>query len=200
MISKRQKQILDFLTKYSVSHGYSPSLNEIKEHLGLSSVSTVHHHVKKLINSGYIINEENRPRTLETHSRNSGDELISIPLKGTITAGEPIEAIEEYGSINVPKYTLRGHGDFFALKVKGDSMIDDGIFDGDKVIIKKQNTADNGDTVVTLINNHEATLKKIYREKNKFRLQPANPRMDPKYYNDIELQIQGKVVSVIRDF
>ena len=123
---------------------------------------------------------------------------IYIPLKGYIAAGNPIEVFEDNEIISVPRINLSGPSEHFALKVRGDSMIEEGIFDGDTVIIKKQNTAENGETIVAIINGNEATLKKIYKYQSGFRLQPANPEMKPFFVRN--LLVQGKVVSVIRNF
>lgn len=195
MLTKRQKQVLDFVESFIRKRGYAPSLEEIKKHLKLSSVSTAHHHVKKLKKEGYIKKEDNEPRSISVET---DKELVDIPLVGTIAAGQPIEAIEAPDSIKVPKTQLDGHGEHYALKVRGESMLDEGIYDGDVVLIKKQSVADNGTTVVALVNNNEVTLKKIYKEKNQFRLQPANPNFKPIFTKN--LIIQGKVISVIRNF
>ena len=196
-LTKRQKEILAYITKFIKKNDYAPSLEEIKEHFKLSSVSTVHQHVEAIKEKGYLEKIENQPRSIELNSKRKRlSELVEIPLLGTIAAGQPIEAIEEKEKIEVPKNLVSKSGENFALKVQGDSMIGDGVFDGDIVIIKKQETADNGETVVALLNGDEVTLKKIYKEKNGFRLQPANPNLKPIFTK--ELQVQGKVVSVIR--
>lgn len=194
MITKRQKQALDFIENYIGKHGFAPSLEEIKNHLGLSSVSTAHFHVSKLQKQGYITKEHNQPRTVSTEEI----ENIRIPFLGRIAAGKPIEAVSEAEKLAVPKNMLTKSGKHYALKVVGNSMIDEGIYDGDVVIIRNQDFVENGETAVALIDNEEVTLKKIYREKNRFRLQPANPSLKPFYAN--VLKIQGKVVSVLRNF
>jgi adenine-specific DNA-methyltransferase len=198
MPTKRQKQILDFVKSYTKKKGFAPSLEEIKKHFRLNSVSTVHQHIETLKNKGLLTKLDNQPRAIEINKPSKSTGTISIPLLGVITAGEPVEAYEAPEKITVSKDLIRGSGDHFALKVNGDSMIDDGIFDGDTVIVRKQQTAENGETVVALINDSETTLKKIYREKNGFRLQPANPARKPIFVE--ELDVQGKVVSVIRNF
>ncbi len=195
MITKRQKEVLDFITSYQKSKGYAPSLEEICKKFKFASVSTAHFHVKKLEELGYLNKQKNQPRAIEL---NKEKELIEIRLVGTIAAGEPIEAIEEYETVIVPRANLSNTGEHFALKVKGNSMIDEGIFDGDTVIIKKQNVADNGETIVAIINGNEATLKKIYKHQGGFRLQPANPEMKPIFVKN--LLVQGKVISVLRNF
>jgi len=198
MLTKKQKQTLDYITKYIKENDYAPSLEEIKRHFRLSSVSTVHEHVEALREKGYLKKIENQPRSIEINNKKEKSDLVEIPLLGTIAAGVPMEAIQFPGMIKVPKSQLSKSGKHYALHVEGNSMIDEGIFDGDTVVIKKQSTAEDGETVVALINNDEVTLKKIYKEKNKFRLQPANPDLKPIFTK--ELIIQGKVISVIRSF
>ncbi len=195
MLTKRQKQVLDFIKSFTDKKGYAPTLEEVKKHLRLSSISTAHFHVSKLQKLGYLKKQENRPRAMGVYDT---EPMINIPLLGTIAAGQPIEAIENRETVKVPKSQLSKSGEHFALKVSGDSMINEGISDGDTVVIRKQPTAENGETVVALINDNEVTLKKIYREKNGFRLQPANPKLKPIFTK--ELMIQGKVITVIRKF
>jgi adenine-specific DNA-methyltransferase len=195
MITKRQKEILDFLKKYIAKHSYSPSFEEIAGHFNLSSLSTVHYHLSRLEQSGLISRYDFLPRSIQIEER-TDTPLVQIPLFGLIAAGEPIEAVEESETISVPKSLLSASGNHYALRVRGDSMIDEGVFDGDAVVIKKQDTAENGEVVVALINGNEATLKKIYRERGRFRLQPANPRLKPIFVR--ELIIQGKVTGVLR--
>lgn len=197
MLTKRQKQILEYIKDYIKEKDYSPSLKEIGRRFKLSSLGTVHQHIENLKEKGYLKKLENQPRSIELNSKKRSD-LIGIPLLGTIVAGQPIEAIENPETIEVPKNQLSKSREHYALRVQGNSMIDEGIFDGDTVIIKKQPTAENGETVVALVNGDEVTLKKIYKEKNGFRLQPANPNLKPIFAK--ELEIQGKVVSVIRKF
>ncbi len=198
MLTKRQKQILDYITKCIKENDYAPSLEEIKRHFRLSSVSTIHQHIEALRGKEYLEKIENQPRSIELSHQKKHSDLIRIPLLGTIAAGEPIEAIEDRETIKIPKSQISKSGEHYALRVQGDSMIDEGIFDGDTVVIRKQPTAENGETVVALINDNEVTLKKIYREKNGFRLQPANPTLRPIFTK--EIVIQGKVISVIRTF
>jgi len=198
MLTKRQKQILDYITKYIRKNDYAPSLEEIKRHFRLSSIATVHQHIETLREKEYLKKIENQPRSIELNKKRGRSDLVSVPLLGTIAAGEPIEAIEDSEMIKVPKSQISKSGEHYALRVQGDSMIDEGIFDGDTVIIRKQPDAENGETVVALINDNEVTLKKIYKEKNGFRLQPANPNIKPIFTK--ELIIQGKVINVIRNF
>ena len=193
MLTRKQKRVLDFIESYSQKHGVAPSHEEMRKHLKLSSVSTVSHYMKILQDKGYISREKNTARSVEIGKKES---IVNIPFKGYIAAGEPIEVIEEYETIPVPR-SLFSTGEVFALGVKGDSMIDEGIFDGDTVIVRKQSTVADGETAVALINNNEVTLKKIFKEKNRIRLQPANPKLRPFYVK--EVIIQGKVISTFRN-
>jgi SOS regulatory protein LexA len=195
MLTKRQAQILNFIKKYSQKHGYSPSLEEIADKFSFSSLSTVHYHLSQLQEKGLISRQDYIPRSIQLEEPN--EPVVEIPLAGLIAAGEPIEAIEQTETITVPKSMLSPNGEHYALKVKGNSMIDEGIFDNDIVVIRKQEVADNGTIVVALINGNEATLKKIYKEKNGFRLQPANPKLKPIFVK--ELLVQGRVVSILRN-
>lgn len=196
MLTPKQNQILEYIKKCLKKNKYSPSLEEIGKHFKLVK-STVHEHVEALKEKGYLNKTDYQARTIELPKRKISD-LVEISLLGTIAAGQPIEAIEIPEKIKVAKSQLAKSGEHFALKVQGNSMIEDGIFDGDTVVIKKQSTADNGETVVALLDNNEVTLKKIYKEKNGFRLQPANSSLKSIFVKGLE--IQGKVVSVIRKF
>ena len=198
MLTKRQKQVLDYIKRFIKEKDYAPSLEETKKHFRLSSRSTVHHHIAILKQKGYLNKLDNLARAIELSKDKKSADLVEIPLLGVIAAGQPIEAIQDKEIIKVPKSQLSKSGEHFALRIKGNSMIDEGIFDGDTVVIRQQPTAENGETVVALINDNEVTLKKIYREKNKFRLQPANPNFKPIFTK--ELMVQGKVISVIRNF
>lgn len=197
MLTPKQKQILEYLKKCLKKNGYSPTQQEIARHFKLVK-STVNQHIAELKEKGYLEKADYKARSIELAKNKKTSELIEIPLLGTITAGKPIETYEIPEKIKVPKNLLSKNGENFALQVSGNSMIDEGIFDGDTVIIKKQPTAENGENVVALINGSETTLKKIYKEKNGFRLQPANPELKPIFVKNLE--IQGKVVSIIRNF
>jgi len=195
MLTKKQKNVLIFVEVYRDKKGYSPSLEEIRKHFGLSSVSTAHHYIKKLQEAGYLKKESNQPRAINIFD----EPIIQISLVGNIAAGQPIEAIEDLQeTISIPSQGLNANENYYALRVKGDSMVDEGIFDGDTVIIKKQSVAENGQTVVAIIDDNEATLKKIYREDSRFRLQPANQTMLP-FYRD-EVEVRGVVINIIRNF
>ncbi len=197
MVTKRQKQVIDFITDYQKRNGYAPSLDEIRKKLKLSSVSTAHFHVSKLRDLGYLAKEENRPRSIDVINRGG---MVKVPLLGTIAAGQPIEAIENKEIIAVPKSKIPSSAEVYALRVVGSSMIDENINDGDIVLVKQQTTADNGQKVVALIDNHEATLKKFYKKGRHIRLQPANKNMEPLIFrNGRDVSIQGIVLDVIRD-
>jgi adenine-specific DNA-methyltransferase len=197
ILTPKQKQVFEYIKNYIREKSCSPSLEEIGRYFDLAK-STAHEHVETLRGKGYLKKIENQPRSIELIKEKENSDLVEIPLLGTIAAGQPIEAIEDKEMIKVLKSQLSKSGEHFALRVEGNSMVDEGIFDGDTVIIKQQPTAENGETVVVLINDNEVTLKKIYREKNKFRLQPANPNLKPIFTK--ELIVQGKVISVIRNF
>lgn len=197
MLTKRQKQVLDFIKNYKVKHDYAPSLEEIRKHLRLSSVSTAHYHVQALQSMGYLQKEENQPRALDVFSK---QKLVHIPLLGVIAAGQPIEAIEQKENIAVPQSKLKPGNNYFALRVSGESMRDENINNGDLVIVKQQSTADNGQKIVALINNNEVTLKKIYREKNKIRLEPANPEFKSILVEPDNLKVQGVVTDIIKSY
>lgn len=194
-MTKKQKQVLMFVESYKNKRGYSPSLEDIKKNFKLSSVSTAHHYIKKLIESGHLKKESNQPRAIDVCQ----EPVLMIKLIGTIAAGQPIEAIEtSTETIVVSSKGLNSNDDYYALRVKGDSMIEEGIFDGDTVVIKKQSVAENGQTVVAIIDDNEATLKKIYREKGRFRLQPMNQRLLPLFRKEVE--VRGVVISVTHNF
>lgn len=196
MITKRQKQILDFITRYGEHHKISPSLEEIKRHFRLRSVSNIHQHIEALKKKGYLNKSENQPRSIEIRK---SSKLIRVPLLGIIAAGQPIEAIENKESIVVPKNKLPRVSEVYALRVQGDSMIDDNINDGDTILIKKQSTAENGDKVVALLNGNEATLKTFYKEKGQIRLQPANRNYQPIIVKrGQEFSLQGVLFDVIK--
>jgi site-specific DNA-methyltransferase (adenine-specific) len=197
MLTKRQKQTLDFITSFQRKRSISPSLEEIKKHLKISSVSTAHFHVKKLQDLGLLEKKYNKPRSIDIYEN---DRMVNIPLLGLIAAGQPIEAIQNKETIAVPQNKLPRSGEFYALRVLGNSMIDENINDGDIVLVKQQSIAENGQKVVALIDNYEATLKKFYKEKGHIRLQPANKTIEPIIIKrDKELTIQGIVIDVIKN-
>ncbi len=195
MLTKKQKQILDFIKKSAGKNGFAPSLEEIKKHFHLHSVATIHQHLETLQKKGYLSKQKNQPRGIEIKKKES---MVQIPLLGTIAAGQPIEAIEiPDETITITKDEIGKQGKHYALRVQGNSMINEGIFDGDIVVIRKQESAENGQTVVAVIDDNEATLKKLYRENGKFRLQPSNPTLFPIYREEVE--VRGVVVKIIRN-
>ncbi len=197
MITKRQKRVLDYITSYHKKRGYSPVLEEIRKHFKLASVSTAHFHIKKLEGLGLLEKQYNKPRSIDIYEN---DKMVNIPLLGLIAAGQPIEAIQNKETIAVPQNKLPRSGEFYALRVLGNSMIDENINDGDIVLVKQQSIAENGQKVVALIDNYEATLKKFYKEKGYIRLQPANKTIEPIIIKrDKELTIQGVVIDVIKN-
>lgn len=194
--TSRQKQILDYTREYIRDNGISPTFEEIRKQFRLKAVSTVHEHVNALVSKGLLSKNEATTRGLEL--KNEQRKLIEIPVLGTIAAGYPIEAIEDRQEVvAIASDQIKDAHGHYALRVSGDSMVEEGIFDGDLVVIKKQSVAENGQTVVAIIDDNEATLKKIYREKGKFRLQPANQALLPFYRKDVE--IRGVVIQVIRN-
>jgi site-specific DNA-methyltransferase (adenine-specific) len=197
MLTKRQKQVLDFVQSFISKKGYSPSLQEIQKRFQLSSISTVHYHISKLIKIGCLNQQKGKARSISIPEK---EVWVKIPLLGTIAAGEPIEAIQSNEFISVPKTKLPKVGEVYALQVSGDSMIDENIKDGDIILVKQQEVAENGQRVVVLIDNYEATLKKIYREGSKIRLQPANSEYEPIIIRkDRNINIQGIVIDVIHN-
>lgn len=197
-LTKRQKQIYDHTKSFINKKGFSPTLEEIKKHFRLSSLSTIHQHIGVLADKGFITKDDNSARGISLVEKTA--KLVKIPLLGTIAAGQPIEAIREKETIAVPQNQLPRSGEFYALRVVGDSMIDEGINNGDVVLVKQQAVADNGQKVVALIDNHEVTLKKFYKERGQIRLQPANKSMEPLIFrNGRDVSIQGIVLDVIRE-
>lgn len=197
MLTKKQKRVLDFIEKYQNKKKYSPSLDEIRKYFKLSSVSTAHYYINKLRDLGYLSKETQKPRAIDVYEK---EKMINIPFLGRISAGQPIEAIEDRETIAIPQSRVSRSGEFYALRVVGDSMIDENIYSGDIVLAKHQDTANNGDKVVALIDGYEATLKKFYKERGHIRLQPANKRLEPIIIKkDRTLIIQGVVIDVIKN-
>lgn len=193
-LTPKQKKVFDFINDYIKDKEYAPTLEEIASHFKLNSVSTVHQFIQALEAKGYLSKEYRKSRSIIPTEMGN----VEIPLLGYIAAGEPIEAISNPEPLSVPKIMLSKGGLHYALKVKGNSMIDEGIYDGDTVIIRRQEMALNGQKVVALINGNEAALKKIYKEKNGFRLQPANSSIKPIFVRN--LIIQGKVIGVLPNY
>ena len=206
VIYKRQKQILEYISQSIARYGYAPTLTEIAEFLGLSSLATVHEHLATLEKKGMIRRYRGAVRGIEvigldepnTASSKYGGNL-ELPILGFIACGEPLEPYTDPGATLMVNSTYVKPGeDSFVLQAKGDSMVDDGILSGDYLVIKKQISALNGDIVVAVLKNGFATLKRFYKEKDRIRLQPANSTMSPIYVTEVE--IKGKVVAVIRQF
>jgi repressor LexA len=200
-LTKRQKQILDFIHDFIEEHGYAPSFEEIAEAFGYSSLATVHEHLSNLERKGYIRKSYNESRSIEMVPTESGPSAMELPLMGAVAAGVPIEAIVDEESIAVPNDMVSPGRDSFVLRVEGDSMIDEQIRDGDYIVVSSQATAAEGQMVVALVGGDSATVKKLYREPgNKVRLQPANPTMDPLVVDADDVVVQGVVVGLIRRF
>ena len=196
-LTKKQKMIFDFIKSYIDKNGISPTYEEIKTKFKLSALSGVYQHIESLSKKGLISKNDNGARSIELIKNDKN--TIQIPIVGTIAAGQPIEAIEMLGeTISLSKEDASKSGKHYALRVSGNSMMDEGIFDGDIVVVRQQAVADNGDTVVAIIDENSATLKKIYKEKNRFRLQPANQAMLPFFRTEVE--IRGIVIKIIRNF
>jgi len=198
-LTKRQREILDYLTEFIQQHGYAPSLEEVGRRFGLSSLATVHKHLTNLQEKGFIKRAWNRSRSVELLPTRMGRRSVELPLLGYVAAGAPIEAIASAETIAVPE-DLVGKRDTYVLRVRGDSMIDEQIRDGDFVIVEDRKTADNGEMVIALLRGSDVTLKKFYRENGRVRLQPANPAMQPLIVDALQVQIQGVVIGVMRKY
>jgi repressor LexA len=197
-ISNKQKEILEYLKAQIINKGYPPAVREICEAVKLKSTSSVHSHLETLEKNGYIRRDPSKPRAIEIIDDEfnlTRRELVNVPVVGTITAGQPILAVENIDSYFPIPSEYMPNEDTFMLKVKGDSMINAGIFNGDKILIQKQSHAKNGDYVVALIG-EEVTVKTFYKENGYYRLQPENDTMEPIIVND--LNIQGKVIGLFR--
>ena len=202
-LSKRQQMIVDFIKSEVETKGYPPSVREIAKAVGLASSSTVHGHLERIENKGYIRRDPTKPRAIElideSYQNVSKDSARYVPVIGKVTAGSPITAVEnveEY--MPVPGSTAQQDDQLFVLSVVGESMINAGIQDGDRVIVKQQSTAENGEIVVAMTDEDEATIKRFYKEDGKFRLQPENDNMEPMYFSNIS--ILGKLVGLYRNF
>lgn len=199
-ISNKQKEILEFIKSQIINKGYPPAVREICEAVNLKSTSSVHSHLETLERNGYIRRDPSKPRAIEIIDDEfnlTRRELINVPIVGTITAGQPILAVENIESYFPIPSEYMPNNETFMLKVKGDSMINVGIHDGDKILVQKQTHAKNGDYVVALLDD-EVTVKTFYKESGHFRLQPENDTMDPIIVSD--LQILGIVIGLFRLF
>src|SRR5437764_9557988 len=208
-ITKRQRQVYDYISNFVQTHGYSPSFEEIGGGLGLSSLATVHKHISNLEKKGLLKRDYNRSRSIDVLPARGlfrrqpskpapGPSDVSLPLLGRIAAGQPIEAIQSPESISLGDITRSK--DVFVLQVKGESMKDEHIVDGDYVLVEKINTARDGEIVVALVEGTDATLKRLYREGAKIRLQPSNTAMPPIIVPAKSVQVQGRVIGVLRKY
>lgn len=204
-ITKRQRQVYDYISRFVSDKGYSPSFEEIGEGLGLSSLATVHKHISNLEKKGLLTRDYNRSRSIDllppkgrlkqSMAVNTG---VVLPLMGRIAAGQPIQAIENPESISLADFVQSK--EVFVLQVRGDSMQDEAILDGDYVLVEKSKTAHNGDIVVAVVNRDDATLKRFYREGDNIRLQPSNVNMTPIVVHASTVEIQGRVIGVLRKY
>jgi repressor LexA len=199
-LTRRQKEILDFVSRHIQKRGYAPTLEEIGAHFDLSSMATVHKHLSNLQAKGLIKRETNRSRALELLPTETTVRAVEVPLLGRVAAGVPIEAMQSNETISIPEDML-GRGETYVLRVKGDSMIDEQIRDGDYVVVDRRESVRDGEMVIALLDGERATLKKLYRERGgKVRLQPANARMKPLFVDPASLQVQGVVIGVLRRY
>jgi len=199
-LTRRQKEILDFLNRFIDRKGYAPTIEEIADHFSLSSLATVHKHLTNLQEKGVIRRAWNRSRALELVPSQMSVRAVELPLLGRVAAGSPIEAVEASEKIFVPE-DMVGRGETYVLQVKGDSMIDEQIRDGDFVIVENRRSARDGEMVIALLDGDSVTLKKLYREgAGRVRLQPANARLKPLFVDQDRLRIQGVVIGVLRKY
>ncbi|MGI9089625.1 MAG: transcriptional repressor LexA [Gemmatimonadaceae bacterium] len=198
-LTKRQREILTYLSEYSDDKGYAPSFEEIAERFSYSSLATVHEHLSNLERKSYIKRRYNESRGIEILPSERYPRAVQVPLMGTVAAGMPIEAVQQQESIAVPEDFVRHAGNHYVLRVRGNSMIDDHICDGDFVVVNESARCDNGETVIALIDGTSATVKRFYRERDgRIRLQPRNETMEPIYVHENDVAIQGVVVGVMR--
>lgn len=206
-LTRRQREVLDFIEDYLESRAYPPSVRDIAARFNLVSAAGVHKHIKALVKKNYLSKADYLSRSiriLKPRRRGRGAQPmdpVEIPLAGFVAAGQPIEAIQQnQETLSVPASLLAGGQEIYALQVRGESMIEDGILDGDYVIMEPRQEARNGEMVVALINNQEATLKRFYRENGQVRLQPANPDVQPIIIRDGDVRIQGVVMGIWRRY
>ena len=207
-LTRRQREVLGFIAQFTDANGYCPSYEELANALHLASLATVHKHIRSLENKGYLKHGHNRSRSLELAPKFFQEQRklkegvahgAKVPLAGRIAAGAPVEAVEGIETLDFADFV--GHESTFALQVRGDSMIEDHICDGDFVLVERTGRVKNGDIVVALVGGAETTLKRFYREPGgKARLQPANPAMEPIVVDLDDLQIQGHVLAVLRKY
>jgi len=199
-LTRRQKEILDYVGSHIAREGYAPTIEEIGDNFGLSSLATVHKHLANLQEKGLIKRAWNRSRALELVPTEMTVRAVELPLMGRVAAGSPIEAVQSTETIWVPE-DMVGRGNTYVLQVKGESMIEEQIRDGDYVIVEDRDTARDGEMVIALLDGENVTLKKMYREAgDRIRLQPANSQMDPLYVDAARMRIQGVVIGVLRKY
>ncbi len=200
-LTKRQREILTYLNSYTEENGYAPSFEEIAAQFGYNSLATVHEHLSNLERKGYIKRGYNESRAIEILPSSEFPRAVQLPLLGAVAAGMPIEMIAHGETLAVPEEFVRRPGGHYVLKVRGNSMIDAHVTDGDFVVVNERRSCDNGEMVIAMVNGSSATVKKLYREKDgRIRLQPANETMDPIYVHENDISIQGIVVGVLRRF
>jgi repressor LexA len=200
-LTKRQREILNYLSVYSEQNGYAPSFEEIANHFNYNSLATVHEHLTNLERKGYIKRSYNESRAIEILPTEATPRAIELPLLGAVAAGVPIEAMDANETLSVPESFVRHTGNHYVLRVRGNSMIDEQIRDGDFVVVNERKSADNGEMVIAMLNSNAATVKKFYRERDgRIRLQPANETMQPMYVHENDISIQGVVVGVLRRY
>lgn len=200
-LTKRQSELFTYLQEFLEKHGYAPSFEEIAEQFGFQSLATVHEHLTNLERKGYIRRQYNESRGIELLPPGGIAGAVELPLLGMVAAGTPIESVLHGETLAVPDAMLPRAGPNFALKVRGNSMIDDHIQDGDFVVVNGRQSADNGEMVIALVHGDSATVKKYYRERDgRIRLQPANEAMQPIYVHENDVAIQGIVVGVLRRY
>ncbi len=200
-LTKRQREILNYLTAYAEQNGFAPSFEEIAENFSYNSLATVHEHLTNLERKGYIKRNYNESRAIEILPSEASPRAIELPLLGSVAAGMPIEALEANETFCVPETLVGRAGSHYVLRVRGNSMVDEQIRDGDFVVVNERQRADNGEMVIALLNGTSATVKKYYRERDgRIRLQPANESMQPMYVHENDVKIQGIVVGVLRKY
>jgi repressor LexA len=198
VVTPRQKQVLDYIRHYNEQHGVSPTLEEIGKHLHLGSLATVHKHLRGLEERGAIRRLPRQSRALEVIEPATTVRAVKVPMLGRVAAGTPIEPIEERETVDLPEEML-GRGETFTLRVKGDSMIDDGILDGDIVVVESRSEAANGATVVALVRG-EATVKRYHRKRGRIHLVPANANLEPIVVPEDEVELRGVVIGLLRRY
>ena len=200
-LTKRQREILSYLETYTADNGYAPSFEEIAAQFNYNSLATVHEHLSNLERKGYIRRTYNESRAIEILPSEVFPKAVELPLLGAVAAGAPIEAVASGETLTVPEDFIRRNGSHYVLRVRGNSMIEEQIRDGDFVVVNERRSADNGEMVIAMLHGSSATVKKFYRERDgRIRLQPANETMQPIYVHENDITIQGIVVGVLRRY